>query len=892
MLLNHLATKKRPVAWILLLGVVSFWQAPSLAQEDELPKDYEKGNGPNVNVFSKLFGSSTTKKPAGTATPAESAPEKRKVPAQTTSGKTNRGGLFVPLKSFTKAFRGPSEADIEETIEDPQPTMIAPRIPREPFRNLPRVSERRDRNTEELQVESVPTLPTSPQSKTTERYTGSLDPKEKPIDGLSRSKDITPKSAPIVRGEPAPVAKPPITKPTGSTTSEKTVGRPPATVRGTPEKRNDSPKSDFVIESSSTSRRAKNTVDLEPAIPTTESLAEIVSSKKSKSAVSSPTSTESSTKRAALPDNLLELGESLQSTNNTATKPAIPEIKDAVLPVATTEQADRAETTRSAPIPLPAFPDEAKKTQMHPPVSTVSKSGSGLIGTRPSEREAYRMASNATGTNSKPDMNRPSNALPDKSRLDLPSSAHASNERLYQEMSLPGVRVSIQGPDAMSINKECIYEIVAKNEGSEALNGLAMRVSVPHQVVVRTVSTSVGVTQPDNDKDGNAVVWELDNIPAGGTQTAKLALQTAKPEHFALGLEWTLLPQSKETQILVQQPQLAIALEGPSEVEFGKPQMYRVRVRNAGNADVRDVSVALSAEPYGSNQSDIGDVAAGSERIIDVELTFQQSGKLPIKASAASIQSELKAESSIDVEVRQSQLDVQWRGPSEFYQGGIADYEIEITNHGAIAALGTICKFVLPVGAESMSMPVGAVRKGDLVQWEIKRLEPQEKAVFPIKLAMNKMGQNRLVASAECVTSLDAKSEHVTTVDSIADLHLSVSDPIAPAPVGQHVTYEITIVNRGKKAANDVEVVAQFSEGIEPVKVAGQTGTIVPGQAIFQPITSIGPNEKKVLKVVAEASTAGVHRFRAEVKCVGSDADLLEEESTRFIATGTRSDRR
>jgi uncharacterized repeat protein (TIGR01451 family) len=421
---------------------------------------------------------------------------------------------------------------------------------------------------------------------------------------------------------------------------------------------------------------------------------------------------------------------------------------------------------------------------------------------------------------------------------------------------------------------------------------LAMRISVPHQVIVRPISATVGVTQPDNDQDGNALVWELDHIPAGGSQTAKLALLAAKPEHFGLGLEWTLLPQSKETQILVQQPQLALALEGPSEVEFGKPQMYRVRVRNAGNADVKAVSVALSAEPYGSNQSDIGDVVAGSERVIDVELTFQQAGRLPIKASASSSVSELAAESAIEVQVRQSDLTVQWRGPRDFYQGGIADYEIEVTNQGTIAALNTACKFVIPIGADVSGLPAGGVRKGDLVLWEIKRIEPQEKVIVPIKLTMHKMGDNKLSITTDCVTAGECKAEHLTTIDSIADLHLIVSDPIAPAPVGQPVTYEIAIVNRGKKAANNVEVVAQFSDGIEPIKMEGQTGSIVPGQAIFQPIPSIGPNEKKILKVIAEASKSGVHRFRAEVKCIGSDADLLEEESTRFIATGARADRR
>ncbi|MEQ1828227.1 MAG: hypothetical protein ABL921_19865, partial [Pirellula sp.] len=416
--------------------------------------------------------------------------------------------------------------------------------------------------------------------------------------------------------------------------------------------------------------------------------------------------------------------------------------------------------------------------------------------------------------------------------------------------------------------------------------------AVPQHVAIRSTSVSNGTTQPDNDQDGNAIVWELEHVPAGGSQSVRLMLQTTKPEHFGLGIEWTVLPQSSETKIQVQQPQLELALEGPSEVEYGKPQMYRVRVRNPGNADVKAVSIALSAEPYGSNQSEIGDIVAGSERVIDVELTFQQSGTLPIKASAKSAISELSAESSIDIRVRQAELTAQWRGPSEFYLGGIADYELEVINLGSIAAIGTRCKMTLPVGTDSVTLPAGSVRKGDLVQWEIAKIEPQEKLIIPVRLSLNKLGNIHLDFKGECVTAGETKAEFSTLVDSIADLHLSVSDPVAPAPIGQPVVYEIVIVNRGKKSAPNVEVVAQFSDGIEPIRVEGQTGNIVPGQVVFNAIPSIGPNEKKILKVFAEASIAGVHRFRAEVKCVGSDADLLEEESTRFIATGAKTDRR
>ena len=273
-------------------------------------------------------------------------------------------------------------------------------------------------------------------------------------------------------------------------------------------------------------------------------------------------------------------------------------------------------------------------------------------------------------------------------------------------------------------------------------------------------------------------------------------------------------------------------------------------------------------------------------------MTFQQPGLLPVVASAHSTVSQLKAQSAVDVHVRQSELIATWFGPAEFYQGSIVDYELELTNTGTIAAVGVECKVKLPQGSEGVVLPPGTTRSGDSVKWEIKRIEPQEKLNIPFRMTLTKLGENAIEFDAKCSSSVDAAATIVTSIDSIADLHLAVSDPVAPAPVGQPVVYEIVITNRGKKAASGVEVVAQFSDGVEPIRLEGGAGRIVPGQAVFNSIASIKPNEKLTLKVIAEASKSGVHRFRTEVKCVESDADLLEEESTRFLATGTRPDRR
>ncbi len=115
-------------------------------------------------------------------------------------------------------------------------------------------------------------------------------------------------------------------------------------------------------------------------------------------------------------------------------------------------------------------------------------------------------------------------------------------------------------------------------------------------------------------------------------------------------------------------------------------------------------------------------------------------------------------------------------------------------------------------------------------------------------------------------------------------------DPVAPAPVSENVTYELVIHNRGARPAREVTVIAQFSDGIEPVAFTGETAQLVPGQVLFEPIAEIGAGEKVTLTISAIASVSGMHRFRAEVQCDNGETQLVQEESTRFLSTAAKPD--
>ena len=91
----------------------------------------------------------------------------------------------------------------------------------------------------------------------------------------------------------------------------------------------------------------------------------------------------------------------------------------------------------------------------------------------------------------------------------------------------------------------------------------------------------------------------------------------------------------------------------------------------------------------------------------------------------------------------------------------------------------------------------------------------------------------------------------------------------------------VVLHNRGSKAATDVQVLAHFSDFVEPNQVSGHQGEISVGKVVFDRVDRIEPGQTLKLQIEARANREGVHRFRAEV--TSGDVVLVAEESTRYL---------
>lgn len=466
-----------------------------------------------------------------------------------------------------------------------------------------------------------------------------------------------------------------------------------------------------------------------------------------------------------------------------------------------------------------------------------------------------------------------------------PSQAPASSSKSKQlaASEMPGIRVITEGPAEILIRELTQYEVRVENRGAVDARGVVVRTSLPPWAEVKGHNVSQGVIQSlseGSEDSAGQLEWTLDNLPAGVVERLFVRIQPTGAGSFEVATNWTTSPQTHTAQVTVREPKLSIQIEGPDEIIYGQSQKYRVRVLNPGDAVASNVLFTLAPEVGDPVQQAIGNIPAGKESSFEIELTARDLGQLKINGSA-SADLDLTAAAKKSVVVAAAKIEATLSGPSLKFQNTDAAYQLQLTNSGRADSESIRAEVRLPAGTKYLGGIEGASVKEERLSWVIDSLPAGETKQYDFTCKMQRTGNHPIAFQCEGSAAGRARVEIETAVQAIADLKLSVIDPPAPAPVGAEVAYEVLIHNRGSKAAEDIRVVAQFGNGIEPVRVEGHLGDVVTGQVLFNPIQRIDAGDQLQLKIAAKADRAGDHRFRVEVK--SGESVLVAEEATVFV---------
>ena len=448
----------------------------------------------------------------------------------------------------------------------------------------------------------------------------------------------------------------------------------------------------------------------------------------------------------------------------------------------------------------------------------------------------------------------------------------------------PALRVEVQGPAAAQLGEEAAFKIQLVNQGDAEARGVAVKIAVPEGVQVAAAEAAAGEAHVQADGATNLVVWNVEALQAqaAGGLTLKLIPTVNAP--IELALDWSLQPVKAATRIEVKQSLLEVALSGPAEMVYGDTKVFSIVLSNPGTGDARDVAVNVALGPNASDTMNVGTIAAGTSKTFDFEVTARQTGAMQIAATASG-NSNLKSQAVHEVQIQRAELEIETSGPEMQFAGGAGSYGVRVANKGNATARNVQVLVRIPQGARYLQGAGNVRPEGSGLVWQLGDLAPaaERMLAFDCELVTDGELQFQTIVRSDGVS--EVSDALVTRVEAMADLALSVNDPKGPIPVGQEVVFEIQVLNRGLKAATQVNVVAQFSEGIEPVATDGMPGEVQAGQVIFQPIARINPKETIKLTVKAKADRDGNHVFRAAVQCSDPDTRLVAEDNTRFYGS-------
>lgn len=484
---------------------------------------------------------------------------------------------------------------------------------------------------------------------------------------------------------------------------------------------------------------------------------------------------------------------------------------------------------------------------------------------------------------SRPVKSVPNTVMPMRRSHTVPAQVNTNDIQLAS--ASPALKVSTLGPKAITLGKEAMYSVKLANHGADEAREVTVTVTIPASAKVGIPNVSAGTFNVEDRDDAVHVVWTMGELGGNHEETLALPLTAKDAQGVDLKVDWEMAPVTASAQIEVFEPKLKIEFVGPDEVLLGETAPFKLKVSNPGNGDAEGVVIelgSLSPRDGGSSRKNVGTIAAGESLELDLQFAAREPGPMDLNATAASSLG-ASATTSKAMMVRSPQLNVRAEGPKFKFAGSVATYRVNVSNKGDAAAKDVLAKVTIPSLAKVISSTEGGKAHGSAMVWRIGNLGPNEERAIEVKCELTGDGDARFQMQASAVGAQVASGQVDTKIESIADLKLSVEDPTGPFPVGDEVVYEVHVLNRGTKAADNVIPVASFSEGISPLKVEGGTAQMEEGRVTFNPIRRIAPGEEVVLKIHARGETAGSHVIRMEVQCTDPETQLVSESTTRFF---------
>ena len=205
-------------------------------------------------------------------------------------------------------------------------------------------------------------------------------------------------------------------------------------------------------------------------------------------------------------------------------------------------------------------------------------------------------------------------------------------------------------------------------------------------------------------------------------------------------------------------------------------------------------------------------------------------------------------------------LAIRWKVPKELNRGEKAPFQLIIHNNSEQPAIGVTVHVRLPETAQLVDSRPPATPNGNVLQWEIGRIEPDQQVQIDLHLLAETAGE---LTPAAAVTTTRLTAARVAVLDP--QLIVAIEGPEQVA-LGQATTCTVRVGNRGNGPARRVVLATWVDESLAggtPTQREYAVGTLLPGHWRDIRLNLVG-------KTAGTAAIRAVARGAAEIEAQAS----------------------
>ncbi|HRE99851.1 MAG TPA: hypothetical protein PLI18_04980 [Pirellulaceae bacterium] len=326
---------------------------------------------------------------------------------------------------------------------------------------------------------------------------------------------------------------------------------------------------------------------------------------------------------------------------------------------------------------------------------------------------------------------------------------------------------------------------------------------------------------------------------------------------------------------------MVIEKSAPEELRLGEPAVFRIVVRNTGDAVAHDVTVTdrvpegatfrESVPAAARNGRDglvwaIGDLQPGQETEIRSTLIPERTGEIGSVAQVTFL-----ARAASRSRVTQPVIGLQVTAAESARVGDAIEVRLRISNDGDGLAQGVILETDID---PSLSHPAGRE-----LRYVVGDLPPGESRDVTLTLTGIRAAEivQRFVAHGEGIEPVEKPHPLVITAP---ELTLEVAGPSLRF-LERKAIHRLTIGNRGTAAAEQVELVATLPQGLKFV-AADQQGTYDPRtHAVYWSLVELNPEQAGTVRMETIPEQTG--EFAIEYRVAAIRLEPIVDRQTMMV---------